>query len=253
VYLSEVPSRPTRLDDPLNKQPARVKSSLVEQIPGRVSSKMVWLGGGDHELQSELQRAKEKWARWDHLSVENGQVEMALRRTWRRKALAVDEIEQVYRDRYGEFVRLATAITESTEAGRDAVNEAFVAALTRRNTYRGEGTVEAWLWRIVFRTALKLRRKSSFEGDGGRTAVGPAWSDRPYLDPTVVRAAITRLPERQRLVLFLRYYGGLDYRTIAEVTGVRIRTVGAELHAAHSFLKRELEEEPDVSASSRDR
>jgi DNA-directed RNA polymerase specialized sigma24 family protein len=32
----------------------------------------------------------------------------------------------------------------------------------------------------------------------------------------VVRAAVEQLPERQRLVLFLRYYADLDYRSIAE-------------------------------------
>ena len=41
--------------------------------------------------------------------------------------------------------------------------------------------------------------------------------------------AISRLPERERLVLFLRYYADLDYRTIAEALEISGGTVGATL------------------------
>jgi len=50
------------------------------------------------------------------------------------------------------------------------------------------------------------------------------------------------LPERQRLVLFLRYYADLDYRRIAQILGVRTGTVSASLHAAHKTLLRALSE-----------
>jgi RNA polymerase sigma factor (sigma-70 family) len=50
------------------------------------------------------------------------------------------------------------------------------------------------------------------------------------------------LPERQRLALFLRYYADLDYAAIADVLGIRPRTVAATLNAAHTRLRRRLEE-----------
>jgi len=55
---------------------------------------------------------------------------------------------------------------------------------------------------------------------------------------------IVSLPERQRLALFLRYYADLDYRSIAEVLGVEIGTVGATLNKAHAALRQQLEEVP---------
>jgi RNA polymerase sigma factor (sigma-70 family) len=57
-----------------------------------------------------------------------------------------------------------------------------------------------------------------------------------------VRAAAAALPERQRLVLFLRYYADLDYAAIAAALGITEGTVGATLNAAHAVLRRSLEE-----------
>ena len=52
-----------------------------------------------------------------------------------------------------------------------------------------------------------------------------------------VRAAIAALPERQRLVLFLRHYADLDYQNIGEVVGIERGTVAATLHAAHRKVR----------------
>jgi RNA polymerase sigma factor (sigma-70 family) len=53
---------------------------------------------------------------------------------------------------------------------------------------------------------------------------------------------IASLPERQRLVLFLRYYADLDYRSIAECLGIEVGTVGSTLHQAQRALKHQLAE-----------
>jgi RNA polymerase sigma factor (sigma-70 family) len=69
---------------------------------------------------------------------------------------------------------------------------------------------------------------------------------RPSGEPTAARAglpeAIAALPERQRLVLFLRYYADLEYAAIAETLGIGLGTVGATLNHAHAALRRRLEE-----------
>jgi RNA polymerase sigma factor (sigma-70 family) len=50
------------------------------------------------------------------------------------------------------------------------------------------------------------------------------------------------LPERQRLVLFLRYYADLDYEGIADALDISSGTVGATLNQAHAALRKQLEE-----------
>jgi RNA polymerase sigma factor (sigma-70 family) len=58
----------------------------------------------------------------------------------------------------------------------------------------------------------------------------------------IVRAWVAALPERQRMVVFLRYYADLDYRTIAAALGIEVGTVSATLSAAHQALGKALEE-----------
>jgi RNA polymerase sigma factor (sigma-70 family) len=58
-----------------------------------------------------------------------------------------------------------------------------------------------------------------------------------------VRDAIAELPERQRLVLFLRYFADLDYAAIGQVMHVQPGTVGAALNAARAAVKESLDRE----------
>ena len=57
-----------------------------------------------------------------------------------------------------------------------------------------------------------------------------------------LRAAVGLLPERQRLVLFLRYYADLPYEAIGRVLGIERGTVAATLHAAHASLRQAMKE-----------
>jgi RNA polymerase sigma factor (sigma-70 family) len=45
------------------------------------------------------------------------------------------------------------------------------------------------------------------------------------------------LPEKERLIVFLRYYADLDYDTIAASLGISAGTVGSALHSAHRSLR----------------
>jgi RNA polymerase sigma factor (sigma-70 family) len=53
---------------------------------------------------------------------------------------------------------------------------------------------------------------------------------------------IAGLPERQRLVVFLRYYADLEYREIAAALGIETGTVSATLSAAHAALRKSMAE-----------
>jgi RNA polymerase sigma-70 factor (ECF subfamily) len=64
----------------------------------------------------------------------------------------------------------------------------------------------------------------------------------PNHERSELATLIALLPERQRLVLFLRYYADLDYRRIAQILRVEVGTVSATLHAAHTSLRRALKE-----------
>jgi RNA polymerase sigma factor (sigma-70 family) len=149
----------------------------------------------------------------------------------------LDEIEVVYRRHYPSFLRVAAAITGSEESGHDAVQDAFAGAIRGRHGYRRQGTLEAWLWRSVVNAARS--RRSAARRTAPLTDV-PAANDE---HDTSLRAALAALPERQRLIVFLRYFADLDYKTIARIAGIRSGTVAATLSAAHESLLATLKEE----------
>jgi len=151
----------------------------------------------------------------------------------------LDEIESIYRTRLPDFRRVAAAILGDRELALDAVQEGFALAVRERSSFRGDGPLEAWLWRIVVNAARAHMRPRPAEVDMEMLASG---NGHPHDSDERVRAAIVLLPERQRLVLFLRYYADLDYGAIATALEISIGTVGATLNAAHASMSRLLEE-----------
>jgi len=146
------------------------------------------------------------------------------------------EIEELYRSRLSVFVRVARAVTGEREMALEAVQDGFADALRHAGDWDGRGALEAWVWRCVVNRARKAARARP-------RLVFPAASkgaDESGTDE--LRARIAELPERQRLVVFLRYFADLDYREISEVLGVQVGTVSATLHAAHLTLRNALEE-----------
>ena len=157
------------------------------------------------------------------------------------RGATVDALESIYRADLPRFVRAATAIAGDEAAGRDAVQEAFVLAVRKRTNYRGDAPLEAWVWRIVINEALALRRGRTAEFTWSEGAAPPPTNHVPEQD-AAVRSWVAALPERQRLVVFLRYFADLDYRSIATALEVEVGTVSATLAAAHAALRRSYEE-----------
>lgn len=152
------------------------------------------------------------------------------------KGAASADIEVIYRERFRAFLFSATALLGDGDAALDVVQDGFALALRRRDRYRGEGSLEAWLWRIVLNVARDRLRSNRRLAALPRVATT---EDAGEADDDV-RAALFALPERQRLAVFLRYYADLSYKQIAEALGVSAGTVAASLSAAHAALRREL-------------
>jgi RNA polymerase sigma factor (sigma-70 family) len=158
----------------------------------------------------------------------------------KREQASLPQLEAAYRRDFARFLHVATAITGDVELAADSVQDGFAKAIRLRRSYRGSGSLQGWLWRIVVNAARdqasSTRTRTST--DLADQAVAPlAASDLPD-----VRTVLATLPERQRLVLFLRYYADLDYDAIATALGISSGTVGATLHAAHAALRAQIQE-----------
>jgi RNA polymerase sigma-70 factor, ECF subfamily len=146
------------------------------------------------------------------------------------------QIEELYRVRFPQFARVAQAIAGDRESALEAVQEGFADALRHSASWNGRGPLEGWVWRCVVNRACKARRRSA-----------PEIRTEPHGIPdrdSELRALLAELPERQLLVVFLRYFADLEYREIASALGIEVGTVSATLHAAHARLRKALEEVP---------
>jgi RNA polymerase sigma factor (sigma-70 family) len=151
------------------------------------------------------------------------------------------EIELIYRHRYPAFLRVAVGITGDEQLGADAVQDAFVGVVRSRHSLRRRAALEAFVWRSVVNASRNRRVE-------GRDALSRETVATEPVDPDErVRAAIAALPERQRLVLFLRYFADLDYRAIGRVMGIRPGTVAASLSAARAAVKANLGDREEVA------
>ena len=151
------------------------------------------------------------------------------------------EIEDLYRQRFGYFARAAAAITHDRDVAVEAVQDAFADVVRSRRQYRGEGPLEAWVWRAVVNAAAKARARAA------RVPIADDAERRNGHEPVLqseLAMLIAGLPDRQRLALFLRYYADLDYRSIAQALQIEVGTVSATLSAAHATLRRSIEEVP---------
>ena len=154
-------------------------------------------------------------------------------------------LEELYRHRYARFEAVLTTVTRDREAARDAVQEAFAVALARKRQFRGDGSLEGWVWKIALRQAA------------GRS--GPRNPVAERLDPVLpeleldsaLAAAIRCLSARRRLFVFLRYFGDLTYEQIAQACGVSRGTVAAALARARAQLACVLEDEIPTSEKAR--
>lgn len=144
------------------------------------------------------------------------------------------EIAEVYRRRYTSFLRLGYALLAGQEQARDAVQETFATALRERASFRGEGSLDAWLWRTMLNVCRQEQRRrthyvDSEPPDQASNGHPPKWPE--------LRAAVAALPEQERTTLFLYYYASLTQAECAEALGVRPGTVAATLNHARAKLR----------------
>jgi RNA polymerase sigma-70 factor (ECF subfamily) len=159
----------------------------------------------------------------------------------------------------GDAYALARWLARNDSDAEDIVQEACLRAF-RGIAGFGDINPRGWVLSIVRNTAytwLKKHRDPKLvavdnvedveQAAGADWDLGPASPEAALIeqaDAARLEAAIAALPVEFRETLVLRDVEGLDYRTIAEVTGVPIGTVMSRLARARRRLMAQLGKEP---------
>lgn len=134
-------------------------------------------------------------------------------------------------------------ILRERDLAQDAAQDAFVNALGALPRFRGESSFRTWLLRIAVNSARSMARRRLRRREVAIAAADdvPGEWENPAARAVVaseaerVRAALERLPEKQRLSVTLRTEQGLSHAEIAELIG---STEGAVRVNYHLGIKR---------------
>ena len=170
-------------------------------------------------------------------------VEELVRRAQAGDARAFEGIYRLTADRmYALCLRMSGDGQEAVEL----VQDVFVRAWERLGSFRGDSLFTTWLHRLAVNLILQDRRSKARRR--AREVTAPDLDSfgraaRRSMPGTRVdlERAIAALPDKARRVLVLRDVEGYKYAEIAEMTGVSLGTVKAQIHRARGLIKEKLD------------
>jgi len=144
------------------------------------------------------------------------------------------------------LVKTTLLITGSLAIAKDLTQESFFRLLDRSPRHR-HGSFKAYLSTIAYRLALKeKKRKSHYVDleDYEPTDTSPTPLEEMLQEERQRQIAqvIGALPEHQRSILILRFYGQHSYEEIAQITNVPLGTVKSRLFHAVKACRQGLRE-----------
>ena len=118
---------------------------------------------------------------------------------------------------------VSNRILNDVMEAEDVMQEAFLKAFKKIDTYKGEVSFGAWLKRIVVNRSLDQlkKRKVKFEEVNDKTAqISDYQMGTKEVDFATVKSAIQRLPDGYRVVLSLYLIEGYDHEEISQILGI---------------------------------
>lgn len=142
---------------------------------------------------------------------------------------------------------VAMRLLDQREDAEDLVQDAFIAALEKIDTYDHEREFAPWFYRILVNRCLNARksrsRRSTFElgDDAASSGASPLLETERSELRTHLKQALDVLPERQRTIVTLFDIEGFTSPEVAEILGISDGTVRWHLHQARRVLREALE------------
>ena len=130
-------------------------------------------------------------------------------------------------------------INDDMEA-EDVMQEAFLSAFKKIETYKGEVSFGVWLKKIVVNRSLDYlkKRKVQFEEINERTVQIPDdQMGTKEIDVQTIKSAVQELPDGYRVVLSLYLIEGYDHDEISQILGISNSSSRTQLLRAKNKLK----------------
>jgi RNA polymerase sigma-70 factor (ECF subfamily) len=162
--------------------------------------------------------------------------------------------KQLYEEFAPQLFAVCLRYCKNRMEAEDLLHEGFIKIFEKIGQFRGEGTISAWLRRIMVNTALdelRNRQKLLYIDDTGTITANIAdeeeeiENDNEFYDIDVnqVFDCVNQMPQQYKLVFNLYVVEKYSHEKIASELGISIGTSKSNLSRARKWLKNKLEKE----------
>lgn len=174
----------------------------------------------------------------------------------RYKAGALPAFEELVRRHRRAVFHFALRSLGNPSAAEDALQEIFIRVVRHAPTWEQKAKFKTWLFTIARNHCIDEARKNAFRRtdsldapltheEGSATRGDMVASEAPGADQNTdgiriraaLDAALARLPQEQRDVFLLREHSGVQFKEIAEMTGVSENTVKSRMRYALESIR----------------
>mgnify|MGYP006282821215 FL=1 len=150
--------------------------------------------------------------------------------------------ELLYRKYAKKMYGICMSYTKDRPMAQDILQDGFVKVFKKIRSFKGEGSLEGWIRKIIVNTALdSLRKKTqSYEFIDENSEVEEAKIDQTVLDNIHYDALIhmvSQLPDGARTIFNLYALEGLTHKEIAEKLNITAGTSKSQYKRARALLQ----------------
>ena len=155
---------------------------------------------------------------------------------------------RIYKLYYKAMYNTSLRIVNDTSEAEDIMQESFLDAFRRLDSYTGEGSFGSWLKKIVINKSLDAIRKNRESVSIEEGSLDFPEINEENIDEELqyrvaeVKEAITKLPEEHRIVLSLFLLEGYDHEEISEILNISNNTSRTRFVRAKQKLQKILKE-----------
>ncbi|GAB3907918.1 RNA polymerase sigma factor [Mucilaginibacter boryungensis] len=154
--------------------------------------------------------------------------------------------ELLYKQFAGKMLAVCMRYATDRMEAEDMLQNGFIKMFQKLADYRGEGSFEGWVRRIMVHSSIEYYRKHhkmmqvvDIEESGYEQSVNPLAAEN--LDAKDLMALIQQLSPGYRMVFNLYALEGYSHREIAKIAGITEGASKSQLSRARSILKEQIE------------
>lgn len=147
---------------------------------------------------------------------------------------------ELYRKFAGKMMGVCMRYAKNREDAADILQDAFVKVFLNLKSFKGEGSFEGWIKRIMINTALKHYRKNlKFRNESDIEAAYDISFDNQIINHMAAAELVgyvQLLPDGYRTIFNLYAIEGYQHNEISEMLGISEGTSKSQLSRARSYL-----------------